>query len=128
MQLNMNLRCPHCGQGIPPKLRVTGYIRPQVVHLIAQRPDGISLREVANMVYRTDPNQPGSSKSVWLLIRLANRELKPQGYQIAPLTRGPGARWILRKLEDADPKRKPARDQNTAGLERAQSAGAQGEH
>jgi hypothetical protein len=127
MQLNMRLRCPHCGQGIPPKLSVTGYIRPQVVNLIAQRPDGITLREVTDMVYRTDPNQPGSRKSVWLLIRLANRELKPQGYQIVPLFRGPGARWVLRKF-DGDPKREPARDQNATGLERTQSAGPPRQH
>ena len=48
--------CPHCHRPYAPALQVNGPMRRRVVDLIASRPDGIGINEIAALVYADRPN------------------------------------------------------------------------
>jgi hypothetical protein len=88
--------CPHCQRPFPPALQVRGPVRQRIVDLIASRPDGITRRELLDLVYATDPNGgPANENTISVTIRNANRELVNLGYCITPAWLGRGARYRL---------------------------------
>jgi hypothetical protein len=88
--------CPTCQRPFPPRLVVHGPVRQRIVDLIANRPDGISRAEILATVYADDiDGGPDCENTVSVLIHHANRELKGQGFRIAPAWRGRGARYQL---------------------------------
>jgi hypothetical protein len=127
MQINMKLPCPCCGRPYPPLLVVSGHIRQRIVNLVASRPDGITTREIFDLVYAADPNGGPTSRVIPSLVHYANKQLRPQGYEIYPTSRGRGARYALRVF-NADAKRQPARAFNDLRLEGAEPAIASRQH
>jgi hypothetical protein len=91
--------CPTCQRPFPPRLVVRGPVRQRIIDLIANRPDGITRHELIDPVYAADPNGgPDCENTVSVLVHLANRELKEQGFRI-PSARGSGARYRLVRSE-----------------------------
>jgi hypothetical protein len=79
---------------------VRGPVRQRIVDLVAGRPDGITRRELIDLVYASDPNGgPNNENVISVLIRRANEQLAEQGYFIAPAWRGRGARYRLFKMD-----------------------------
>lgn len=99
LNLNLNLVCPTCRRPYPPKLAVSGFIRPRLVDIVGHRPDGITSAELHAIVYATDPNGGPDVRAIPTLIHHANVQLRPQGYEIAALWKGRGARWVLREVQ-----------------------------
>ena len=96
--MRIETSCPHCGRPYPPKLQVGGSVRKRIVEIIANRPNGISRPQLMWMVYGDDPNGgPLYPNVVSVLIHKANRELRPQGYEITA-GRGRGALYRLVRL------------------------------
>jgi hypothetical protein len=93
--------CPHCKRPYAPALRVTGPVRRRIVLLVANRPDGITAGDLANLVYADRPNgEPEwAANSIKCTIHYANKELAPQGYRIKS-DMGPGARYRLERIFD----------------------------
>ena len=91
--------CPHCKRPYAPALQVNGPMRRRVVDLIASRPDGIGINEIAALVYADRPNdEPNwAANSLKTCVWWANKQLRPQGYQIKS-SMGPGAVYRLEKL------------------------------
>ena len=91
--------CPHCNRPYAPALRVTGPVRQRIVLLVANRPDGITAGDLAELVYADRPNgEPEwAANSIKCTIHYANKELAPQGYRIKS-DMGPGARYRLEPL------------------------------
>ena len=103
--------CPHCHRPYAPALQVNGPMRRRVVDLIASRPDGIGINEIASLVYANRPNdEPDwAANSLKTCVWWANKQLRPQGYQIKS-SMGPGAVYRLEKLPGPD---KPVDDWQT---------------
>jgi hypothetical protein len=79
---------------------VRGPVRQRIVDLVAGRPDGLTRRELIEFIYAADPNGgPNNENTISVTIRNANKELKEQGYYIAPAWRGRGARYRLFKID-----------------------------
>jgi hypothetical protein len=92
--------CPHCRRPFPPQLLVAGSVRQRLVNAIANRPDGITIAELMDVVYADDPSGgPETPNSLYVIKRFANRQLTPQGYRIEPTSRGAGARYRLVEIE-----------------------------
>jgi hypothetical protein len=90
--------CPQCQRPFPPPLKVRGPVRQAIVDLIAGRPDGITRREIIDLVYASDPNGgPSNENTVSVLVRYANLDLQTQGWRITS-DGGPGSRYRLRRL------------------------------
>jgi hypothetical protein len=90
--------CPTCHRPYPPVLPVRGPVRQRIVDLIASRPDGITRREIIDLVYSGDPDGgPSNENTVSVLVKRANEDLASQGYQIRS-NGGPGSRYCLRRL------------------------------
>lgn len=96
--------CPHCHRPYAPLLRVNGPMRRRVVDLIASRPDGIGINEIAALVYADRPNdEPNwAANSLKTTVWFANKQLRPQGYRIKS-SMGPGAVYRLEKLPHTNP-------------------------
>jgi hypothetical protein len=79
---------------------VSGRIRQRIVDLVAARGRfGITRSEVLSLAYAADPDGgPSSPNTVSVLIGLANKELAPQGFRIAPAWPGHGGRYRLEKV------------------------------
>jgi len=92
--------CPTCRRPFPPPLTVHGPVRQRVVNVIAGRPDGITRDEIMAAVYADDiDGGPDCPNVIPVLVRHANKELVPQGYQITVTWRGRGARYRLARIE-----------------------------
>lgn len=92
--------CDKCGQIIPPKptLFANQPTRQRVYEIIARRTDGISCKELMDIVYDWDPNGgPENSKVIAVHIWLINKTLRALGLRIGS-TRGRGAVYRLVKL------------------------------
>ncbi len=90
--------CPCCRQVIPPQLVVSGPLRTRVLDLVARRPDGISLPEIAAIVYSDCREPKWSHGCIKSTVFAANKELRPQGWMIRA-RHGPGARYRLLPVE-----------------------------
>jgi hypothetical protein len=91
-----------CRRPFPPALIVTGPIRRRIVDAIANRPDGITINELMDVVYGDDPaGGPDTPNSLYVIIKHANEQLSDQGYQIKPAWRGRGAGYRLIKTGTA---------------------------
>jgi hypothetical protein len=89
--------CPLCQRPYAPELFVSGPIRRRVVDIVAQRPDGITTRDLHKLVYTRGPRHPNT---IPVLIFNANKQLEHQGYAIRPMWKGRGARYHLVKCDD----------------------------
>ena len=90
--------CPECGRPHAPKLAVSGPVRQRIVNIIANRPDGITRDQLMLAVYGNDPNGgPENPNVISVLVNHANRELRPQGYEISARP-GRGALYRLRSI------------------------------
>ena len=88
--------CPTCQRPFAPELRVRGPVRQKIVDAIANRPDGITRDEILATVYADDiDGGPDNANVVAVLVKRANEDLAPQGFQIKPTWRGRGARYRL---------------------------------
>lgn len=87
--------CPLSGRPCPRKLLVSGPVRQRILDVIATRPHGVTRAQLIWLVYGEDPNGgPNNPNVVCVHISNANRELRPQGYEIAA-TGGPGSIYYL---------------------------------
>jgi hypothetical protein len=72
-------------------------VRQRIVDLIASRPDGISRREIIDLVYASDPNGgPTNENTISVLVKRANEDLVNQGWRIVS-SGGPGSRYRLER-------------------------------
>jgi hypothetical protein len=91
--------CPTCSRPFPPRLIVRGPVRQRIVDLIANRPAGITRREIIDLVYADDiDGGPENPNTISVLIKHANKELATQGFHIEPAWRGRGARYRLVRI------------------------------
>ena len=88
--------CPTCQRPHPPGLMVSGPVRSRVLELVARRPDGISPKELEDIVYgdRPDGGPEWAANSIKTAVWNANKELQPQGYMIRA-KHGQGSRYRL---------------------------------
>lgn len=90
--------CPHCHRPYAPVLYVTGPVRRRIVDYIAGRPDGITIGELAELVYADRPQEPSwAANAIKGTVFYANKQLLPQGYRIKS-SMGPGARYRLERV------------------------------
>jgi len=98
--------CSHCGRPLAPKLAVSGPVRQRIVEVIAQHPDGIARENLIRLAYASDPNGgPCNPNTVSVLVHHANRELRPQGYEITS-GRGRGSRYRLVQIKPVRTRRR----------------------
>lgn len=91
--------CPVSGRPCPRKLLVSGPVRQRIVDVIATRPHGVTRGQLMWLVYGEDPNGgPDSPNVVCVHIWHANKELRPQGYEITA-SRGRGSLYRLVKYD-----------------------------
>ena len=48
--------CPQCRRPFPPPLVVTGSLRQRMVNILADRPDGLTVNNLVDLVYADDPD------------------------------------------------------------------------
>jgi hypothetical protein len=122
---SLGKNCPCCGRPFAPALFVSGFNRRVLLDIVARRPDGIPTAELHSLLYAADPNGGPGLKTIHALVWHANKQLRPQGYEIKTPWRGRGARYVLVKLEDdnADPKHKPPGDPDARQVEGPEPAG-----
>ena len=89
--------CPQCRRPFPPPLIVSGSVRQRLLDIIGNRPDGISIGDLVELVYADDPDggPVTALRSVNVMIHKANAQLAAQGYQIKAIWLGRGARYRL---------------------------------
>jgi len=89
--------CPACHRPFAPALIVSGSVRQRLVDIISNRPDGIPIGELVDQVYADciDGGPVTAPRSVNVMIHKANKQLRPQGYQIEAMWLGRGARYRL---------------------------------
>jgi hypothetical protein len=93
-----NDTCPHCHRPYAPVLHVTGPVRRRFVYYFAGRPDGITIGELAELVYADRPQEPSwAANAIKGTVFYANKQLLPQGYRIKS-SMGPGARYRLERV------------------------------
>ena len=81
-----------------------GPVRQKIVDAIANRPNGITRDEILATVYADDiDGGPDNANVVAVLVKRANEDLAPQGFQIKPTWRGRGARYRLVSTESTAP-------------------------
>jgi hypothetical protein len=73
-------------------------VRRRLVEIIANHPNGITRGELMNLLYADDADGgPDCAGTVSVLVLMANRQLRPQGWHIVS-NRGPGARYRLDRI------------------------------
>ena len=89
--------CPACHRPFAPALIVSGSVRQRLVDIVSNRPDGIPIGELVDQVYADciDGGPVTAPRSVNVMIHKANKQLRPQGYQIEAMWLGRGARYRL---------------------------------
>ena len=91
-------RCKHCGQIIPPKVRVGGKRRQTMYDFIAGHPEGVTVWQILDHVYAVDPSGvPDQPNIVSVVAKQTNRILKPFGIQIKG-SGGPGSTYTVQAL------------------------------
>jgi hypothetical protein len=92
--------CPACQRPLPEALIVTGPRRQRLVNILADRPDGVPVRDLVDLVYADDPNGGPltAQRSLNVIAHRANIQLRPQGYQIKSMWLGRGARYRLTRI------------------------------
>jgi hypothetical protein len=99
--------CAACGRPFEPELKVNGPVRQRVVEIIANRPGGITRAELMNALYGDrDDGGPDDPHGITVMIALANRQLRTQGYHITSARpgrggQGEGGRFRLVKIATA---------------------------
>jgi hypothetical protein len=80
---------------------VTGSVRQKLVNIIGARPDGIPISELVDQVYADciDGGPVTAPRSVNVMIHKANKQLRPQGFQIEPMWLGRGARYRMVEID-----------------------------
>jgi hypothetical protein len=80
-------------------LKVSGAQRKQIIDLLLQHPDGMSLQAIADRIYADDPDggPDFASNSIWAMVARANVELADQGHRITS-TKGRGSVYRIVKL------------------------------
>lgn len=92
--------CPCCGLIVPPKIALTGAVRPRLYEYIAAHREGVTNRQVMDHLYADDPNGgPVSSNIVCVMVHHINRELASHGVAIRSRG-GPGAKYRLVALSE----------------------------
>jgi hypothetical protein len=82
------------------ELRVTGRERRRIVDIVGGRPEGVTRAELADLLYPDRVvDAPETLNAISMLVLLANRQLKPQGYRIKSSGEG-GARFHLVKIDE----------------------------
>jgi hypothetical protein len=90
--------CPHCGQIIPPKIRVGGKRRQAMYDYIAVHPEGVTVWQVLEHVYADDPNGgPDKHNVIAVVAKQINNIIKPFGLRIKG-SGGPGSRYTLQQI------------------------------
>ena len=94
--------CPACHRPFAPALIVSGSVRQRLVDIVSNRPDGIPIGELVDQVYADciDGGPVTAPRSVNVMIHKANKQLRPQGYQIESMWRGRGARYRLVRIDE----------------------------
>ena len=89
--------CPTCHRPFPPPLVVTGPLRQRMVNILANRPDGLTINNLVDLVYADDPNGGPltAPRSLNVMAHKANKQLRAQGYQIKSMWMGRGAIYRL---------------------------------
>ena len=92
--------CPTCQRPFPPALVVTGSRRQRLVNILADRPDGVPVRDLVDLVYADDPDGGPltAQRSLNVVAHHANVQLRPQGYQIKSTWLGRGARYRIVRI------------------------------
>lgn len=73
--------CQTCGREYPPPFTASATVRRRLVEILAHRPDGVSVRELTELVY-ADGGPLTAQRSLNVIAHHANKQLAPQGYQI----------------------------------------------
>jgi hypothetical protein len=106
---------------------VSGPVRRRIIEILSAHPEGLMRSHLFDLVYADDPNGgPNDMRVIPVLIKHANRELAPQGWQIKT-TLGRGALYKLVKI-DGSTKLKPARNPDAREVAGTQSAISAREH
>jgi hypothetical protein len=94
--------CPACQRPFPPPLIVRGPIRQRLIEILLNRPDGVALSELVDLIYSDDPaGGPLTARnSLNVIAHRANKQLSEQGYRIESTWRGRGARYRLVRIDD----------------------------
>jgi len=89
--------CPACQRPFPPPLVVTGPLRQRMVNILADRPDGLTINNLVDLVYARDPDGGPltAPRSLNVMAHKANKQLRSQGYQIKSMWMGRGAIYRL---------------------------------
>jgi hypothetical protein len=115
--------CPACGRAFAPTIYISGVKRQRMVYFIAEHPEGINTRDLMDLIYKNDPDGGATSPQVIpVMVRQANKQLRPQGWEIKPMWVGRGALWQLKEIKHADAKRQPTRRIHNSRVERAQQS------
>jgi hypothetical protein len=88
--------CPTCKRPFAPELRMTGRERRRLVDIVAARPEGVTRSELAELLYADRiVDAPETLNAISMLVMLANRQLKPQGYRIENSARLRGTKSLI---------------------------------
>ena len=92
--------CPRCRRPFPPPLVVTGPLRQRMVNILANRPDGLTINNLVDLVYADDPDggPVTAPSSLNVMAHKANKQLRAQGYQIKSMWMGRGAIYRLVRI------------------------------
>lgn len=90
--------CPHCGSGIPELSRFSKMQR-QIIEVVRKRP-GLTIEEITQAVYGSDPDGGPSSNVVSVHIRNINRRMRDDGLKIGSVPRNRDAGIHIQKLEE----------------------------
>lgn len=93
--------CPHCKRPYPAVdgLTVRGPVRTQLVKILRTRPHGMTVHELRDHLYGGALDAPDSRNIINVHISIVNKQLRPQGYEIRALSRGPGSRYVLQPFK-----------------------------
>jgi hypothetical protein len=92
-------RCPCCGQTVPdpigfrPGLHL-GAMQERLLRVLQRAPDGLTVRQIVDVVYANVRDDPPAHNSVAVMARQMNRKLAPLGLRIKG-TGGPGSVYRL---------------------------------
>lgn len=90
--------CPQCHRELPPELPVTGRRRQALVDCLRKYPNGRTIWQVMDYIYRDDAGGgPSGHSHVSKMVLAINRQLSKHGWKITA-TGGPGSTYHLKRL------------------------------
>ena len=97
-----------------------------MVELLAMHPEGIDKYDLMDLIYADERNGgPLSTNIIAVMVKQANKQLRPQGYEIKSTQHGGrGALWLLKEIENARPVRQPSKHIHARAVERSEPASA----